>query len=232
MPCVGFLLVTLLLAENSSLKDKRRVVKSILARVRARFNASCSEVDSQNDRDEARLGFSVCGPDARILRSVLNRILNFVEDNVDAELTEYELYCPLIPDPDDLEDCDYDDDSDPDTLTEGYSDRYGIPMGNPPADAELGSSAYQAVLNFAKKSGEASDLYFPSPLPLLQRGIEPGETDSAESDADSASAQIKPEEGDSDFKERRAQDTDSGDDDDPGPSGIIKFRPGPRPRRR
>jgi segregation and condensation protein B len=118
MPSVGFLIITLYLAENSTLKDKRRVVKSTLARVRARFNASCSEVAAQNDRDQAILGFSVCGPDGRILRSVLNRIVNFVEDNADAELGDYEIFCPVSSE--DLnepglfsEDDIYEDDNDP-----------------------------------------------------------------------------------------------------------------------
>ena len=98
MPSVGFLLVTLLMAGNASLKDKGRVVKSVLSRVRSRFIASCSEVDLQDSHDEARLGFSVCGPDARILRTVLTRILEFIETNADAEFSDYDIFSPLVPD--------------------------------------------------------------------------------------------------------------------------------------
>jgi uncharacterized protein YlxP (DUF503 family) len=122
MPVVGFLLLTLYMPGNTSLKDKRRVVKSVLAKVRARFNASCSEVGSQDDREEALLGFSVCGPESRILRTVLSRILDFIEDNADAELVDYEIYCPLAPD--DLDD-------DPMNLS-GLVPKPGTPPTEPP----------------------------------------------------------------------------------------------------
>lgn len=116
MPVVGFLLITLSLEGNSSLKDKRKVVKSILARVRAKFNASCSEVDSQDDYEEARLGFSVCGPEARILRTVLNRILEFVDQNAKAEVADFEIHCPIVPDEDSEDNYDGEDDDEDEQL--------------------------------------------------------------------------------------------------------------------
>jgi uncharacterized protein YlxP (DUF503 family) len=71
-----------------SLKGKRKVVKSVLGRVKARFNAAASEVGDQDLRDSADLGFAVCGADARILNSVLDHILNYVESIADAEITD------------------------------------------------------------------------------------------------------------------------------------------------
>jgi uncharacterized protein YlxP (DUF503 family) len=115
MAAVGFLIVTLYMDGNDSLKDKRKVVKSVLARVRARFNCSSSEVGLQDDRDQALLGFSVCGPETRILRSVLNRVLDFIDNNADAEVVDYEIHCPLALDFDD----EYDD---------GYSPPYDDPL--------------------------------------------------------------------------------------------------------
>ncbi|MDR1049950.1 MAG: DUF503 domain-containing protein [Deltaproteobacteria bacterium] len=99
---VGVLLVTLYMEGNSSLKEKRRVVKSLLGRVRARFNAAGSEVGGQDVRESAVLGFSLIGPDARVLNRVLDHILNFVEDKADAEIVDARMICPLYAD--DLED--------------------------------------------------------------------------------------------------------------------------------
>ncbi|MDR1295934.1 MAG: DUF503 domain-containing protein [Deltaproteobacteria bacterium] len=99
---VGVLLVTLYMEGNSSLKEKRRVVKSLLGRVRARFNAAGSEVGGQDVRESAVLGFSLIGPDARVLNRVLDHILNFVEDKADAEIVDARMICPLCAD--DLED--------------------------------------------------------------------------------------------------------------------------------
>jgi uncharacterized protein YlxP (DUF503 family) len=98
MAVVGVLLVTLHLEGNSSLKEKRRVVKSLLGRVKARFNASASEVDGQDLHETAVVGFSVMGSDSRILNRVLDHILNFIDDIVDAEVVDSEIICPLYTD--------------------------------------------------------------------------------------------------------------------------------------
>jgi uncharacterized protein YlxP (DUF503 family) len=93
MLVVGILEVTLRLEGNHSLKEKRKVVKSILSRVRARFNASASEVGSQDIHGEAVVAFSVCGSNAQILNGVLDRLMNFVEANADAEVADSRQEC-------------------------------------------------------------------------------------------------------------------------------------------
>jgi len=85
---VGVMEVTLRLEGNASLKGKRKVVKSILGRVKARFNVAASEVGGQDIYETAVLGLAVCGPDQRILNTVLDNVLDFIEDNVDAEVVD------------------------------------------------------------------------------------------------------------------------------------------------
>jgi uncharacterized protein YlxP (DUF503 family) len=92
---MGALTATCFMEGNRSLKDKRRVVKSLLARVKARFNVSAAEVGHLDSRDHAQVGFTVCGTDAKILAGVLDRLLNFVENNVDAELVSSDLAFPI-----------------------------------------------------------------------------------------------------------------------------------------
>lgn len=88
---VGVLSVTLSMEGNDSLKGKRKVVKSVLGRVKARFNAAASEVGAQDDHETAVLGFAVCGPDRRILNKVLDNILDFIERNADAAVADSEM---------------------------------------------------------------------------------------------------------------------------------------------
>ena len=45
---IGVCEIRLRLPENSSLKGKRQVLKSIIARVASKFNVSISEVDDQD----------------------------------------------------------------------------------------------------------------------------------------------------------------------------------------
>ncbi len=88
---VGVMTVTLRLEGNASLKGKRKVVKSVLGRVKARFNAAVSEVGAQDVYETAILGFAVCGPDQRVLNTVLDNILDFIEDNADAEVADSDM---------------------------------------------------------------------------------------------------------------------------------------------
>ena len=73
---------------NFSLKGKRKVVKSILGRVKARFNTAAAETGGQDLYETAALGFAVCGPDQRILNTVLDNILGFIENNAEAEVVD------------------------------------------------------------------------------------------------------------------------------------------------
>ena len=93
---VGVMEVVLRLEGNASLKGKRKVVKSILGRVKARFNVAASEVGQQDTYELAVLGFSVCGPERRILNTVLDNVLDFIEDNADAEVVDSQMEFDLF----------------------------------------------------------------------------------------------------------------------------------------
>jgi uncharacterized protein YlxP (DUF503 family) len=64
----------------TSLKDKRSVVKRVLARVKGEFNVAAAEVDELDNPGGAVLGFAAVGVDRRILESVLQRLETFVDD--------------------------------------------------------------------------------------------------------------------------------------------------------
>lgn len=92
---VGAAVVEIQIAGSQSLKAKRGVVRSILRRVRNRFNLSAAEVGGQDTWQHALLGFSVAGSDARTVRQVLDRAVLFVEElhlaevlSSDIELTD------------------------------------------------------------------------------------------------------------------------------------------------
>jgi len=65
---VGSLRVRLLIREARTLKDKRQVVQSIKDRLRNAFDVSVAEVEQQDNRQVAVLGFALVG--ARRIRSV------------------------------------------------------------------------------------------------------------------------------------------------------------------
>lgn len=92
---VGVARVTFRLHGNHSLKDKRQVVKSLIEKSRHRFNVSVAEVADQDVYQQATIGIAAVGSDARVINSLLDRIMDFMEDLGLAELIDREL--ELIP---------------------------------------------------------------------------------------------------------------------------------------
>lgn len=88
---VGVLELNLVIREALSLKDKRRVVKSLKDRLKSRFDVAVAEVGAQDVRQQAVLGVAVVGNDARVLGQVLNKVVDFVRNHPVASLNDYSI---------------------------------------------------------------------------------------------------------------------------------------------
>jgi uncharacterized protein YlxP (DUF503 family) len=71
------------------LKEKRMIVRSLKSRLRSQFEVSAAEVGSQDLLARAELAVAAVGPDQVPLDALLQKILNFVEQNLDGELLNY-----------------------------------------------------------------------------------------------------------------------------------------------
>jgi uncharacterized protein len=84
---VGVLEVTLALYAQS-LKDKRSVVKRVIARTRGEFNVAASEVEEQDNISTAILGFVAVGSDAQYIEGQLQAVDKFIERLELAEIAD------------------------------------------------------------------------------------------------------------------------------------------------
>lgn len=82
---IGSLTVRLLVRESRTLKDKRQVVRSILARLRVEYNVSAAEVDSLDDVKVATLGFAAAGSEVAAVQHVLAEITEALRKHPVAE---------------------------------------------------------------------------------------------------------------------------------------------------
>jgi uncharacterized protein YlxP (DUF503 family) len=73
-------MITLLIPENDSLKGKRRVVKSIIERVRHKFDAAIAEVGDNDLWQKAKIGVALVGNDSHLLEARLQQITKFMEN--------------------------------------------------------------------------------------------------------------------------------------------------------
>ena len=89
---VGVARVTLLIAENHSLKGKRMVVRSVIERVRNRFNVAIAEVETQDVHAMATLGIACVSGDGRHANEMLDKVVDFIEsERLDAEVGGVEM---------------------------------------------------------------------------------------------------------------------------------------------
>lgn len=77
---IGTLQVAIRLPESHSLKEKRRLVKSLVTRIRNQFNVSISEVNSQDSWQLASLAVAHVGSARPYTNEVLDRVRRFLEE--------------------------------------------------------------------------------------------------------------------------------------------------------
>ncbi len=75
---VGILKVSLYMEGARSLKDKRRVVRSVKDRVKSKFNVSIAEVGSLDNHQTAQLGICVVSTECAHADSQLNKTLDLI----------------------------------------------------------------------------------------------------------------------------------------------------------
>lgn len=83
--------LTLYIPHAASLKDKRQVRRSLIDRIRRRFNASVSEVETQDVHQTLTLGIAVVSGDSAHAQQMLDEIIRFAEENAEAELMAIEI---------------------------------------------------------------------------------------------------------------------------------------------
>jgi uncharacterized protein len=89
---VGVCRIELRLPENQSLKGKRQIVKSLIARLHNKFNVSAAEVDNNDLWQIASLGVSCVSSSRAHADEVLATVVRFVEaTRPDLELLDYEV---------------------------------------------------------------------------------------------------------------------------------------------
>jgi len=87
---VGILRLELAISDAHSLKDKRRVVKSIKERLIHSFHISVAEVDALDVWQRAVLGVAVVANESRFVHSCLDRIVDWVRKQRSVTLVDYE----------------------------------------------------------------------------------------------------------------------------------------------
>lgn len=77
---------------NQSLKGKRRIVKSIIARLRSQYNIAIAEVDDQDLWQLATLGIACVSNHNQHVDETLSKVVNFITQNYpELEIVDQEI---------------------------------------------------------------------------------------------------------------------------------------------
>ncbi|MBR5344409.1 MAG: DUF503 domain-containing protein [Clostridia bacterium] len=71
-----------------SLKEKRMVVKSLIAQMQNRFHVSVAEIAEQDVHQIIEIGMAAIVPNRAMADSLMEEISAFVEENCEAEILE------------------------------------------------------------------------------------------------------------------------------------------------
>ena len=88
---IGILRIELRIHDNRSLKGKRKIVKSMVEKLKNKFNASVAEIGSNDKWQKIELGVSTVGNDRRHIDASLNNILAYLESLYLAEIVDSEI---------------------------------------------------------------------------------------------------------------------------------------------
>ena len=89
---IGVCKISLRIPENSSLKGKRQVLKSITSRIQNKFNVSVAEVDNHDRWQLATIGICCVSNDNRFTNEVLSKVVDFViNSRFEVEILDYEI---------------------------------------------------------------------------------------------------------------------------------------------
>ena len=73
-----------------SLKEKRSIVKSLIAKLQNRYHVSAAEIDEQDTHQFIVIGVAAIVPHNAMADSLMEDISLFVEENTDAEIIDEE----------------------------------------------------------------------------------------------------------------------------------------------
>ncbi len=88
---IGVLQLELSIADAMSLKDKRRVVKSLKDRIAHGHNVSIAEVGALDAHRRSILGISMVSNDSRYVEGALGKLVDFVKTVPQVDLVDYQI---------------------------------------------------------------------------------------------------------------------------------------------
>jgi len=88
---IGVCKIDLLIDGASSLKEKRHILKSIMARLKSKFNVSVAEVGLNDLWRNSIIGIACVSNEASHANSIISNVVNFIEKDGRVQIVDYSI---------------------------------------------------------------------------------------------------------------------------------------------
>mgnify|MGYP000983698597 CR=1 FL=1 len=88
---VGTCEMEMIIYEANSLKEKRHVIKSVIERIKSRFNASVAEVGYNDLWNRTIIGIAVVSNKKSLCESIIYKIINFIDNDERLEIINHSM---------------------------------------------------------------------------------------------------------------------------------------------
>jgi uncharacterized protein YlxP (DUF503 family) len=88
---VAVVSVDIRIGDKNSLKGKRRILRSIIDRIKNKFNVSIAEVGHNDLWQRAMIGFSIVSNSKAHVNSSADKVLNFLHEFPDIDIIKTQL---------------------------------------------------------------------------------------------------------------------------------------------
>lgn len=86
---IGACKIMVVLEEATSLKEKRQIIKSLIGRLKSRFNVSAAEVGLNDKWKNALIGVTCVSNEGNHVDSIMSNVVNFVENDARLVMADY-----------------------------------------------------------------------------------------------------------------------------------------------
>lgn len=88
---IGSCELKLQIFEANSLKEKRHAIKSLIGRLKARFNISIAEVGLNDSWQTTIVGFACVTNDSNHANEIISKVIKFIDGDSRVEIIEYNI---------------------------------------------------------------------------------------------------------------------------------------------
>lgn len=88
---IGTCLLKLTIFESDSLKYKRHILKSIIERLKNKFNISIAEIDLNDTWQSAIIGFACVTNNTSHANKIISKVIDFIDMDSRVEISDYNI---------------------------------------------------------------------------------------------------------------------------------------------